>query len=68
MLFRLRVGADAVVFGTCLYVGAADFIIEALLWYDESHKYDIRTEENFCFNLNSADKSHEYRQYLFFVA
>ncbi len=34
--------ADAIVFGTCQYVGAADFIIEfhGFLWLDESFMYD----------------------------
>ncbi len=47
----LKEGADAVVFRTCLYVGAAAFIREFLL-YDESQKLDfIGTEEKFSFKF-----------------
>ncbi len=52
-------GRGAIIFGTCIYLGAAVFTIEfqGSPWSAESYKYDpIKTEDFFRSNLRSADK------------
>ena len=64
-----RGGGGCGCFGTCLYVGAADFIIEfqgpPLHWHDKIKKYDsiLLKQKIFCFNLNMADKSSKTANY-----
>ena len=50
---KLGEGVDAVVFGTCLYVGAVVIIREfhGSHFYDKSQKLgSIETKENLCFS------------------